>query len=277
LDLLTETQNFESVKDIEALPQHLKSVIEDYIGSSKYLSVSGFSKKCGVSEPTIRRILTGRIKTLPQVSTVLDILSYVSGETSARPLVEKYPGPIAEYLKDRIPQLQFFDPTYDPQLNRELENQVKYIIFKLSLNDSGVTLEKVKELYGQMGENYLNELVQKGYLAKEGEAYRSVFENFSADLGQFVNHFKATADFIKVKATSSLTDPLQPVIANYSWEVSKDQYKRIQKIQSTALAKIREVLLEKGHSGEIPIFLLAALDTLDLKSASDILQDQSDS
>ena len=273
MEMITENTNFESITDLNALPQHLKSVIDAYIGSSKYLSVSGFSKKCGVSEPTIRRILTGKIKTLPQASTVLDILSYISGETSARSLVEKYPGPIAEYLKDRIPQLQWFDPVYNPQLNRELENQVKYIIFKLSLNDSGVTLDKVKELYGQMGENYLNEMVQKGFIAKEGETYRSVFESFSADLAQFVNHFKATADFIKVSASSSLQDSLKPVIANYSWEVSKEQYKKIQKVQTVALAKIREILQEQGHEPKIPMFLLAALDTLDLKTAGQIVED----
>lgn len=271
MELIREPKSFESIKDLNALPEHLKSVIDDYLHSSKYLSVSGFSKKCGVSEPTVRRILTGKIKTLPQVSTVLDILSYVSGETSAKKLATLYPGPIAEYLKDRIPQLQSFDPVYNPQLNRELENQVKYIIFKLSLNDSGVSVDKVKELYGKMGENYLIELEQKGFIAKEGDVYRSVFESFSADLAQFTNHFKATADFIKVKASSSLQDALKPIIANYSWEVSKEQYKKVQKIQSAALAKIREVLKEPGHKGEIPMFLLAALDTLDLKTAQEIL------
>ncbi|NQY99419.1 MAG: hypothetical protein HRT45_01970 [Bdellovibrionales bacterium] len=273
MEVLAETTDFSEIKEIEALPDHLRQVIQSYIDESKYLSVSGFSKKCGVSEPTIRRILTGKIKTLPQVSTVLDILSYVSGETSGKKLVEMYPGPIAEYLKDRIPQLESVAPVYNPALNKELENQVKYIIFKLASNDSGVKAEKLLQLYGKMGEKYLEELVGKGFLTEEDGVYRSVFENFSADLNQFVNHFKATADFLKVRVNTLQTkENLKPVLANYSCEVSKDQYKRIEKVQAQALKKIREIMTEEGHEGELPVFLLTAFDTLDLNTASELIE-----
>ncbi|MEO0335394.1 MAG: hypothetical protein AAF202_03315, partial [Pseudomonadota bacterium] len=84
MELIADNKNFAEIKEIDALPGHLRQVIQAYIDESKYLSVSGFCKKCGVSEPTVRRFLTGKIKTLPQVSTVLDILTYISGETSGK-------------------------------------------------------------------------------------------------------------------------------------------------------------------------------------------------
>ena len=67
---LAQTQSL-SVAD------HLRLIITQYLEKRPQLSVNGISKRCNVSEPTLRRIMSGKVKTIPQITTLLDILTYI--------------------------------------------------------------------------------------------------------------------------------------------------------------------------------------------------------
>ena len=231
------------------------------------------SKKCGISEPTLRRILSQKIKTDPQISTVLDILTYISRESSVRRIVEMYDGPLAKYISDNMLVLSEVDQDYSKKLNEELKNPIKYLVYKLSVNASGVSKEKVRNMFGEHGVGLLNELVEGNYAIKNEKdgRYYSCARGLQGSFENFVLHFKATADFIKPHKLNSRR-PLNPFFINTSDSINKDTYEKILKMQRKHQRKISQLISDESSKGEIPFFYLAAIDTLDYESAFEIAE-----
>jgi hypothetical protein len=88
---------------LDAIKSQLQSILRKHLEAGPRRSVYGLSKQCRSSEPTVRRLLKGHVKTLPGPSTIIDVLSAVSGESSPRKLSDLYPGPVSEYLKAAFP------------------------------------------------------------------------------------------------------------------------------------------------------------------------------
>jgi hypothetical protein len=240
----------------------LQQVLEAYLKEVSTRSLNGLSRRCTVSEPTLRRILRGQIKTLPTSTTILDILTNLSGEKNTSKLALLYPGPIAEYLKNLLPQSQDCQTEYDTELNHELQDGVKYIIYKLCSNSCGLEKSKLHELYGAHGEKTIAQLVQKGYVREEGDVYFSSVTNFTISNDHFVENFKLLADYIKVQVPC--TSSSQPsLLANYSESVSMAAFKQITALQKSTLRKIRNIMSKDESKGTVPVFLLLAIDTLD--------------
>lgn len=258
-----QTQN--EAPDTCGIPQELQRILRAYLEAHPRLSLNALSKKCAVSEPTLRRILKGQIKTLPTTTTILDILTSISGQTRSSKIAELYPGPLAEYLKAILPQTQDCDTEYIADLNSELENPTKYLIFKLSANTSGLTAERLLELFGSFGQTQAQHLVAKGYLQKDHNVYRSTIQHFTANQKNFIANFKCVADFINTENQSLQKSP-RSLRANYSESLSPEAYKSILQIQEKALKKIRTLMTREESKGTIPVFLLSAVDTFeDLK------------
>ncbi|MCJ8277520.1 MAG: hypothetical protein HRT44_12425 [Bdellovibrionales bacterium] len=248
---------------------HLQGALREYLENRPHMSLNSLSKKCSVSEPTLRRIMKGQIKTLPNVTTVLDILTYISGEKNTCNIPKKYPGPIAEFLREMLPHIEDLDANYDLDLNNELKHPTKYLIYKLASNDTGVTHEKVVELFGSHGLMFVQELIDKEFIKLEGGVYFASSSAFTASHEHFVENFKVVADFIKTqKADSHML--LNPLFINYSNTVNAEAYKEIVTLQKKTLKKIRGIMTDKSKIGEIPLFMLLAVDTLDMNTAFEI-------
>ncbi len=248
----------------------LRTVLISYLESRPHLSLNGLAKRCAVSEPTLRRIKKGQLKTLPEVSTIIDLLMYISQEKNARKIPELFPGPLADYLKSKTPQIEaMVEIEVSESLTQSLRDPVKYLIYKLSVNIEGVSLEKVVEMFGSYGEKQIYELLQENLLEERKGHYFGKIQNFSLSNDVFVKHFKATADFIKPETLANAPRNQSPLFVNYSSGLNKKAYSEILKIQRLALKKILKVFVDKESEGPIPAFYLAALDTLDHDSASD--------
>lgn len=255
----------------QSVQSHLQDVLNLFLDEHPNLSINGISKRCSVSEPTLRRIRSGQVKTLPSVTTIVEILTYISKSKSVVELVAKYPGPIAEFLKDKVPQATHKkQPVYSEKLNAALMDPVKYLIYKLAVNDIGVTSEKITELFGQYGMTHLEELIKLELIERREESYHATIDYFMPSHDQFVTHFKSVADFIKPHKLSSAPKAYSPIFANYSSSLNKKAYTTIINIQRAALKKIVNVLVDEKSSGNIPTFVLGAIDTLDTKSANEI-------
>jgi hypothetical protein len=253
----------------ETLLSHLQNVLRAYLNQRTHMSLNSLSKKCSVSEPTLRRIMKGQIKTLPNVTTVLDILTYVSGEKNTFSIAEKYPGPIADFLKEMLPHVMECHTNYDVALNNELKHPTKYLIYKLASNSSGVKPQKIQELFGSHGMIFLQELVDKNYVILKDEVYISSSDSFTSSHEDFVEKFKTVSDFIKVQNNETNVS-LNPLFVNYSNSVSAEVYKEVISLQRRTLKKIRTLLSDDRASGDIPLFLLLAVDTLDNSTAHEI-------
>lgn len=256
----------------DSLMSRLQAILKDWLAQNPRRSLNGLSKRCTVSEPTLRRILKGQIKTLPNVTTVLDVLTTITGEKSSRKIAEMFPGPIASYINEMSPHLEDCDVDYDPTLNVELRNPTTYIIYKLASNNSGVLKNKVLELFGAQGLFYLDNLEKKGYVAEKDGAFFATSQNFSGNHGDFVTNFKAVADFLKTRISNAKPN-LNPLLVNYSESISGEAYKEIVAVQKLALKKIRMILSDPASAGTLPVVMLMGLDTLDPKTAAEIVEE----
>jgi hypothetical protein len=247
----------------------LQQILQNYLKERPARSVNGLSKKCVVSESTLRRILSGQIKTMPTATTVLDILTTISKEKNIQNILKLYPGTIANYLETNLPQSENVLTEYCQELNQVLKDSSTYIIYKLASNSMGLRREKIIELFGLHGIACADVLVENKYLSLTDNIYRSQIENFTLHHDTFVQKFKAVADFIKIQKNIE-REHLNPLLVNYSESVSAEAYKEIVSLQKRTLKKIRDIMSAKDSQGQIPLFLLLAIDTLDTKSANEI-------
>lgn len=268
-DTLTATSASKSDAAPSDLMGQIQSVIADYLAENPRRSLNALSKRCTVSEPTLRRLLKGQIKTLPTLTTIQDVLTTVTGEKNVRRLAERFPGPIAEYLTSMYSDFAEVETDYDPELNSEMRNSTAYLIYKLASNSSGVHRAQITELFGARGLQCMENLERKGYIVSDGDTYRANAKNFSGSHGDFVLNFKTVADFIKIRDASGSAN-LDPLLVNFSESISPAAYREIVSIQKTALRKIRTILADPASAGRLPVFLLQAFDTLDLKTAAEL-------
>jgi hypothetical protein len=259
LELLVEKEKAPASCDLMSA---LQGALQDYLNQKTSRSLNGLSKRCTVSEPTLRRILKGQIKTLPTSTTILDILTNITGEKNTSQIAKLFPGPIAEYLQSTLPQSEDCHTEYSSELNEELKDPVKYIIYKLSSNSRGLSVKKLNELFGRHGQVSAENLLKKDYLSFSENTYFSKVKNFTMNQENFVSNFKLIADYIKTQNPMVKTN-LHALLANYSESVSVEAYKEIVSLQKKTLQKIRNIMSSDDSKGPIPLFFLLALDTLD--------------
>lgn len=257
----------------DAVLSQLSEIINSYLEANPRVSLNGLSKRCQVSEPTIRRISKKQIKTVPNVSTVLDLLTNISRKKSVKEVVDHYPGPVASYIKEALPHIEEQNPEYSPSVNLQLKDPVRYLIFKLCLNRMGTTLEKVKKIFGEHGAVELQALLQNDIIEEREGRYFSKIKKFTGHFDNFVEQFRMTANFIKPHKISERL-PLNPLFVNASESVSAETYKEVAKVQRAAFKKISQLIQNDTEGGPIPLVYLCALDTLDVESASELSQNE---
>ena len=264
----------EKEKSSGSLLHCLQETLQSYLNEKPSRSLNGLSKKCTVSEPTLRRILKGQIKTLPTSTTILDILTTLTGEKNTALIAKMFPGPIADYLQSILPQAEEIETEYDADLNAELRDPVKYIIYKLASNSSGLSRKKLNELFGRNGFAQAEALFQKDYLHTKNDIYFSKVKHFTSNQDSFVTKCKLIADYIKTQNPLTKTN-LHSLLANYSESVSPEAFKEIVGQQKKTLQKIRSILADESSKGAIPVFMLLAIDTLDPQPAHELLTEKS--
>ncbi len=261
--------------DVTSIQAELSSVLQEFLRSKPNETIGSLSKRCSVSEATLRRVYRKKLKSVPTTSTILDLLSVLSGASSIPEIIRNYPGVLAAYLSSALPDAQVLGVTYDVKLNDELENSTTYLIYKLSSNKSGVTLKKVQKLFGDSGLVLLKELEANGFITDfEQGIYRSTSKHFQPNQNSFVRNFKAVASFIEASNPRSING-LNLIKINYSESVTEKTLKEIVKIQRKANEKIRDLLAKSDPEGDIPIFVLGAIDTLDTESIDSLTSKKS--
>ncbi len=253
----------------QSVLDQLSDIINDYLEANPRVSLNGLSKRCQVSEPTIRRIAKKQVKTVPTVSTILDLLTTIDRNKNVKEVINNHSGPVADLVREALPHIDEQEPEYSQALNDQLKDPVKYLIYKLSLNHMGVSRERVKKMFGDHGVRELDALVQLEVISKKGNRYFSSCRNHTGSFENFVEHFRACASFIKPEKVVERL-PLNPLFVNASESVSVETYREIAKVQRAAFKKISQLIKSDAEKGPIPLLYLCALDTLDTESALEI-------
>lgn len=274
IENLQEKSNGKEVFSIRAAFLQLQGIMEHYLATYPNVSLNGLAKRCAVSEPTLRRIRKGQTKTLPSVTTIIEILSYILKEDEMDKLIPMVGGPLAKYLKDKTSQLNArADLVVSEELTQTLKDPIKYLVFKLTVHTPGVQLEKVVELFGSYGEKQLLQLEKEGLVIRNENNFKAKIDYFALSNEVFVDHFKTTADFIKPHKHASAAKAYSPIFSNYSSSINRKGYSEVVKIQRAANRKIAALLADPKYQGSIPTFALNAVDTLDNICADEFQED----
>ncbi|MCJ8275625.1 MAG: hypothetical protein HRT44_04005 [Bdellovibrionales bacterium] len=255
--------------------RHLREILTEYFSKHPQLTVNGLAKRCPLSEPTIRRIKKGQLKTLPSTTSILGLLSYLCKSEDLKAIVEAFPGPIADYLSTKTEQMESFkNLQYSEELSNSLKDPAKYVLYKLATAPQGVDMEKAVELFGIYGQRQMESLEAEDLLYKKEGSYFAKISSFSLSHDVFIEHFKTMADFIKPHKHAQAHRSYSPIFTNYSGTISKKAYSDILKIQRTAQKKIAKIISNDDDPGHIPTFYLSAIDTIDHLCADEFPDDQ---
>ena len=256
----------------------LQSILLEYLnGPGKNVSVYGLAKRCAVSEPTLRRIKDGKTKGLPYTSTIISLLSYIYKEKEFKKIIEKVEEPLASYLIEKcdyVKDVQSVQQSAD--LGEQLSTPIRYVLYKLAVGENGLTEKKAEEIFGHLGKVEIKNMVKDKLLIKNetiyGVNYKGSVEFFSLPHESFVDNFKTMADFIKVEKHSEADPRYSPMFANFSSSLNKETYTKVLNIQRQAQRKIAKLISDENNAGSIPTFVLTAVDTIDVKTASELLE-----
>lgn len=247
----------------ENLCQQLRELLNSYFKKHPNMSINGLSKKSGVGASTIRRLIAGEIKGDPAPHTVLNLASSITKEKRLSVLINMFDGPLGEVLKDTFsPYIQLELPhSLEKDLNKELQDSIKYFIYKVAANRAGAKESWVLDTFGKLGLDRLNDLVGRGFLLKEGEVYHAKEKNFSLDLAIASHHLPQLVKFYKPHEL----DEGKNLFYTLSESLTEEAIKKIKDIQRNAMKEIYKVMEEKDSFGEIPYFSLIVSDELTLK------------
>jgi hypothetical protein len=248
------------------LNHQLKEMIEDYFSKYPNTSINSLALKTNVGATTLRRILAETIKGDPSPHTVLAIVSALAKEKKLAKLVEKIQGPVGDMLRETYRDYVELESPHviDVDLNELLRDRVSYFVYKLAANKTGVSEFEVVELFGAVGRERLQKLLECQVLERQsntvGERYHAREKNFALNIEVASEHLPELVRFYKPHEVNSGHN----LFYTLSESLKSDAIKRIKEIQREAVKKTYEIMNDPDSVGPIPYFTVQLCETLGL-------------
>lgn len=242
------------------LVKELKEMIVEHFHRSGHEDFHLLSKECGVGISTIRRIVSEKTKTEPMASTVLGIVSGISGEKNIQKIVGQYSGEIGKKLRASYESI-VGHTDYVPEFSSILSDRIAYIIYKLASSRRGTTKENLKKLMGIPSLETIKDLINVGliYYGDDSRIYSTnrsfalpeqIIKKHISEMVRFSNY---GSQYTNDSSFYSLSESVNP-----------EAYEEILSTLSTAVKKIREIIRKEESVGDIPFFFTSILDTIDV-------------
>jgi hypothetical protein len=246
----------------------LQSELHNYFEQHPHMSINALALKSGVGATTIRRFKSKTIKGDPAPHTVLNILSAMTNEKSLIKLIKMHNGKIGDLLKGTFgPYVDnSMDHTYDTDLNWELKDGIKYFIYKMAANRSGITSMWVGQVFGKLGLERLRELEDSGVIYYENKNYHAKEKNFSMDVFTAAKHLPELVRFYKPEQIEKGRN----IFYTLSESINEEGIQKIKAIQKEAVNKIYQILNANEFHGDIPFFTLNLSDTLEAEEIGEL-------
>jgi len=244
------------------LTEQLKILLDTYFEKYPHMSINALAKKSGVGASTLRRIINGSLKGNPSPSTVLNLVSASTKERKLAVLLKTTGGPVGKLLNSSFGHFveENLPHNYNTDLNRELGEWPKYMIYKLASNKKGVLKKDIESVLGKIGLKHLKELFKRGLVFMEGEVVHAKEKQFSLDIKVSLKHLPNLLEFYKPDAL----DKGQNLFYTLSESLNEDGIKKVKEIQKEAVKKIYNVMRSPYFEGDIPYFSISLMDTLNL-------------
>ena len=244
------------------LTEQLKILLDGYFEKYPHMSINALAKKSVVGASTLRRILNGSQKGNPSSSIVLNLVSATIKERKLAVILNSIQGPIGDLLNSSFGHFVEADlpHKYNTDLNRELSEWPKYLIYKLASNKNGVLKKEIEKVLGKIGLKHLEALFEQGLVFMEGEVIHAKEKNFSLDIGVSLKHLPNLLEFYKPDEL----DKGQNLFYTLSESLNEEGIKKVKAIQKEAIKKIYNVMMSPYFEGDIPYFSVSLMDTLNL-------------
>ena len=242
------------------ISQELQKILRDYSSANPRLSLNHLSKKCGVPEPSLRRMAQGRAKTSPSIGNIVSVLSYVQKTNHFRDLIRRNEGALRRHLETHF---SFWGTEDLSQSNRKLyekfakllKDKKNYHFLRLAQTRDGLARAESERIFGLEADRIAIVLKESGFIHELDGRYHAVNKKQQMPEQQFIENFKSTADYIKTEMSEG-----QNFYTSLVENINEEAYQKILALLREANGQIREILEDDKNRGEIPAIYLGALD-----------------
>jgi hypothetical protein len=199
--------------------------------------------------------------------SVLALVSYLLKEKKISALLKKVEGPVADLLNRSFDQFIFDEKSSQHEMSTDLntlfQDKTMYLIYKLAANQCGTSVREIKNIFGLIGLQKLQELVDQGQIvadSKDSDRLHAKEKNFSVDLALAHQLTHSLLDFYKPR------DVAQGFNLFYSLSegMNEEGIKQIKEIEKAAVKKIFDLMNDKNLQGNIPYYAVVLSDVLGL-------------
>lgn len=238
----------------------LQNMVESYLGKNPQLTINALAQRSNVPVTTLRRLMSGQQKNEIAPHSVLNIVSYIYREKNLSLLLSKVDASVGEFLKKHFGAFIFASENrvYSPDLNQELSDQTKYLIYKLAANHDGTDFMTLVENFGSHGKKKAEEMMGKGLLVERNGRIHALEKNFSLDLTVAASHLPALVGFYKPESIAEGKN----TFFNLSESLSMDAIQEIKKLQRKCVQDIHAIMSDENSFGDIPYFTINLAETM---------------
>ena len=237
----------------------LSNILNSYMEQRVHLSLNSLAQNMKVAETSLRRIRKSELKRMPKNDTTLKILSYIFKTSDLYILRSNLrPDGLGKYLTDEFLLSDSTQKLDIRLIDNAVSDQTSYLVFKLASNSIGTTVGEVERLFGMLGTKAIDSLALEDLIEVCDGRITSKVSTFKVSNKYFIRNFKAISDFIKVDSGGEAPN----LFYNLSESVNQEAASKIHKVQKKALKEISAILNNDESRGEIPLFILSAVDTL---------------
>lgn len=243
------------------LIQELKEMIDSYMTRNPQLTLNALAQRSNVPVTSLRRLVAGQQKNEIAPHSVLNIVSYIMREKNLASIIEKTEPAISDFLRKHFGNFVFATGgkhTYDCNLNVELKDETKYLIYKLAANHNGTDLMTIVENFGAHGKKKADEMMNDGLLKEEEGRLHAREKNFSLDLSIAAQHLPALVQFYKPATIAQGRNSM----FSMSESLCMDAISEIKKIQKECVMKMHAIMNNPESFGDIPYFTINLSETM---------------
>jgi hypothetical protein len=248
------------VTEENELIQSLQNMISSYMSKNSSLTLNALASRSNVPVTSLRRLMSGQQKNEIAPHSVLNLVSYLLREKSLSLIIEKVDPCISEFLKKHFGNFIFASTknTYNIDLNVELRDQTKYLIYKLAANHNGTDLMTIVENFGSHGKRKADEMIKIGLLLDTEDRLHAREKNFSLDLSIASEHLPALVQYYKPDSIALGRNTM----FSLSESLTMEAIKSIKVLQRECVMKIHEIMNNPENFGTIPYFTLNLAETM---------------
>jgi hypothetical protein len=242
------------------LIQGLQAMVAWYMSRNPQLTLNALASRSNIPVTTLRRLMNGEQKNEIAPHSVLNLVSYIHREKNLQALLQKLEQSIADFLRRHFGHFIFSSESrvYSIDLNQELQDQTKYLIYKLAANHNGTDLLTITENFGSFGKKKAEEMQQTGLLLESEGRLHARDKNFSLDLSVAASHLPALAGLYKPERVADGHNSF----FSLSESLTQEAIAEIRTVQRQCVQRIHEIMSASENLGEIPYFTLNLSETL---------------